>query len=712
MIKENIMRHLNEKTYIPSNKNKLYEVFKDTPQDEFEKALNELLVSFDIMSNKKGTLYSSSKAGYVKGIVTGARADMVFVRVDEEERDVKIDLFGSKRATVRYKDEVLLKKDGLNYELTDIIKHNLTNIVGEYKIDTIRGLKVGYFLPENKNYKIEFSVVGDDAKNLVDGHKVVFSLMDTAGGPIAKLEKIIGHKNDPGVDIETKIIEAEAPIVFSDATMREVEQLPTSIDKENYKNRLDLTDKILFTIDGADAKDLDDAVECYKLENGNYMLGVHIADVTNYVKEGSAMDIDAIERGTSIYLADRVVPMYPHKLSNGICSLNPHVDRLTMSCYMEIDSNGKVVSSSIKESIINSKKRFTYKEVNEILENDNPYVIEENKEFVLMLRDLHEVSKALRKNKDERGQIELDLPESKIIVDEVGKAIDIVLRERGEGERLIEDCMVAANESVAEAVSVLELPYLYRVHDFPDTDKIRLFSDIAKSMDVNVKYNSSMPIATYIKKVFAAADSDIKRDVLGSLFLRSLPKAIYDPINIGHFGLGSKCYTHFTSPIRRYPDTTVHRMLKKYIINQDYMKDDFPEKYYEEKMKEIGESTSSQERRAIQLERDVNDMKKAEYMESKIGEHFNGKVSGFIDKGLFVQLDNTVEGFINYNDLGDDAYKFNREKFQAEGKMNGKVIRIGFPMKIVVSSASKGTSKIDFKPTKMQNNNKKHNKRR
>ncbi len=711
MIKERILETLESlrKEYKSLSRTELYQkYFKEYEYDEYETALNKLIDSYDVFLNRNNKVVLAKDLQYVKGVVTGLDNSRVFVKIPDYERDVKIDLFHSSTSNIRLKDDVLLKGHNYNYKLEKIIKHNLTEVVAEYVKDNLKHEKVGHYVLDNKNYKIKLSVSPNDTKNLVDGSKVVLKLSDTKLGTKADLVKIIGHKNDPGVDIASKVLDSGAPVTFSKEAIKEVNNLPEGVDIKDFPNRLDLTRNMIFTIDGEDAKDLDDAVEVYKLENGNYKLGVHIADVTHYVKEGSALDKEAQERGTSIYLANTVVTMYPYKLSNGISSLNPLVDRLVMTCYMEIDKNGNIVSRETKESVINSKKRFTYTEVNKILEENDPLTIKENKEFVPTLKLMHELSHILRNSRNKRGQLELETEECKIIVDEDGKVKDVVLRERGEGEKLIEDFMIAANEAVASIFEELELPSLYRVHDRPDTYKLKTFIDLSRAVGVYKPYNEKMNIPEYFRSVLDSTDDKTKKDILSSYFLRCLPKAVYSPENIGHFGLGSESYTHFTAPIRRYPDTIINRLLKKYVINKEYKKSYFDVSYYNSLMEELGESTSMQERRADELERDIDDMKKAEYMESKIDEEYIGKVSGFIEKGFFVRLPNTIEGFVNFNSL-NGHYTYNKEKFQAESK--NKTIKLGDSFKVVVVGANKETSRIDFevvrKLEKEDSNNKK-----
>ena len=474
--------------------------------------------------------------------------------------------------------------------------------------------------------------------------------------------------------------------------MEETNNLPISVNEEEMVGRRDLRDKEIFTIDGDDTKDIDDAISIDILENGNYKLGVHIADVSYYVRENTHIDEEAYDRGTSVYLADRVIPMLPHKLSNGICSLNPNEDRLAMSCEMEIDNKGNVVSYDIFESVINSKKQMTYNNVNKIFdENIIPEGYEKFTDSLLKMKDLAAI---LRKNKIERGYIDFDIDESKIIVDEKGEAIDVVLRDRGTGQRLIEDFMIAANETVATCIYFMDLPFVYRIHGKPNEEKINSFIKFIGLLGYKIKGKYEEVTPKDMQKILEQLKEKKEFHLLSTLLLRSMQKAIYDTNNIGHFGLASKCYTHFTSPIRRYPDTTVHRLIRTYLFDKKINPETVD--YYEHKLPFLTEHSSTKERDAIECERQVDDLKKAEYMMKHIGERYTGMISSVTNFGFFVELPNLVEGLVKVSDLTDDKYIFDETTFSLRGVNNKRGYRLGDKVNVIVKDANKLTRTIDF----------------
>ena len=474
--------------------------------------------------------------------------------------------------------------------------------------------------------------------------------------------------------------------------MKELDNIPNEIDENDIKNRTDLRDMELFTIDGDDAKDLDDAVSLKLLESGNYELGVHIADVSFYVKENTELDKEAYNRGTSVYLVDRVLPMLPHKLSNGICSLNGGVDRFAISCIMEINAKGDVVNYNVFPSVIKSKLRMTYKKVNDILERN--IVDEQYKPFENTLRNMKKLSDILRENKRRRGYIDFEIPEVKIIVDEKGKPIELSKREQGTGEKLIEDFMIVANETVATYINNMELPFIYRVHGEPSQEKLNSFLNFVSILGYKPvgKLKKSSPQS--VQNLLNQLKDKPEFPIFSELLLRSMQKAVYSDTNIGHFGLGSECYTHFTSPIRRYPDTTVHRLLRTYIFEGHI--DNYTIDAMNVKMPVIAEHTSEKEVDAIECEREVDDMKMAEYMEEHIGEVYNGRISGVMNFGLFVELDNLVEGLIRMEDLDDDFYICDEENYRLIGRKHHKQYRIGDSIKVIVKDACKENKTIDF----------------
>ena len=586
----------------------------------------------------------------------------------------------------------ITSKKGLDLEgrILRIIKRELKTVVGTIiKVDNKLKLKI-----DDDKININIILEKDSLKNVVEGNKVVASVLSRIDNHNFKGEiiKIIGHINDPGVDILSIAAKHDINDEFNEEVIKEVEALPNEVLESEYIGRTDLRSQMIFTIDGDDTKDIDDAISLKKLENGNYELGVHIADVSHYVKSDSALDKEAYERGTSVYLADRVIPMLPHKLSNGICSLNPNVDRLTISCVMEIDDTGEVVNYDIFESVIKSNIQMTYKKVNKVLEES--IIPEGYEKYADTLKEMKILADILRKNKTEKGYIDFDLDESKIIVNEKGEAIDITLRNRGAGEKLIEDFMIAANETVARHIFYMDYPFIYRVHGEPNEEKITKFLHYVSILGYSItgKINKITPKA--MQKILEQLKGVKEYSMLSSQLLRSMQKAIYDTKNIGHFGLASKCYTHFTSPIRRYPDTTVHRLLHTYLFNKNLNIDTV--RYWENRLPFIAEHSSLKERNSIECEREVDDMKKAEYMEKHIGEKFEGVISGVMSFGIFVELPNLIEGLVHVEDMKGDFYTYDESTFSLIGKKNKRGYRLGDDISVIVKSASKEKHTIDF----------------
>ena len=586
----------------------------------------------------------------------------------------------------------ITSKKGLDLEgrILKIIKRELKTVVGTIiKVDNKLKLKI-----DDDKININIILEKDSLKNVVEGNKVVASVLSRIDNHNFKGEiiKIIGHINDPGVDILSIAAKHDINDEFNEEVIKEVEALPNEVLESEYIGRTDLRSQMIFTIDGDDTKDIDDAISLKKLENGNYELGVHIADVSHYVKSDSALDKEAYERGTSVYLADRVIPMLPHKLSNGICSLNPNVDRLTISCVMEIDDTGEVVNYDIFESVIKSNIQMTYKKVNKILEEN--IIPEGYEKYADTLKEMKILADILRKNKTEKGYIDFDLDESKIIVNEKGEAIDVTLRNRGAGEKLIEDFMIAANETVARHIFYMDYPFIYRVHGEPNEEKITKFLHYVSILGYSItgKINKITPKA--MQKILEQLKGVKEYSMLSSQLLRSMQKAIYDTKNIGHFGLASKCYTHFTSPIRRYPDTTVHRLLHTYLFNKNLNIDTV--RYWENRLPFIAEHSSLKERNSIECEREVDDMKKAEYMEKHIGEKFEGVISGVMSFGIFVELPNLIEGLVHVEDMKGDFYTYDESAFALIGKKNKRGYRLGDDITVIVKSASKEKHTIDF----------------
>ena len=650
------------------------------------------------------TVYRSNKDKYMlfenshllKGRLSVNKKGFGFVIVDGRDEDIYID---AKNMNGALNNDLVVVEElkGQNGKKTEgrvvkVLKKENNLIVGEYKI--IDGNP--HFIPDDKKLRMEIILDNKDLDDLVDGHKIQVNIVKEMGKYkyLGEVVKIIGHKNDPGVDILSIIYDHGINDVFTDEVMEEVNALPSEVLDSDRKGRKDLTDMTIFTIDGDDTKDIDDAISISK-KGENYILGVHIADVSYYVKEGTALYKEAYSRGTSVYLVDRVVPMLPHKLSNGICSLNPNVDRLAISCIMEITPNGKIVSHDIFESIIRSRIQMTYKKVNKILNDEE--TPEGYEPFKDDLKLMWELAKILRKEKLARGYLDFDVDEPKILVDENCKPYDVVLRERGKGENMIEDFMIAANETVAEHVFYMGLPFVYRVHEVPDNEKVEQFLNSISMLGYHVVGDRNFVYPKSMKKILDQLRDKEGFEILSTLLLRCMKKAVYKPENLGHYGLASKCYTHFTSPIRRFPDTTVHNLLRKYIFNEPNDKElNRLIEYWEENLPALCDHASEKERDSIDCERDVESMKMAEYMEGHIGEEYDGTISSVMNFGLFVQLDNMIEGLVHISEIKGDYYTFDETTHTLRGEKKGKMYKLGQKVRVVVTNASKENSTIDF----------------
>lgn len=655
-------------------------------------ALNNLEESLKIYRTKKDNFMLFTNSHLKIGILDVNKKGFGFVDVDSDE-----DIFIPKDCINKaiHNDKVIVEITSKANEkpegrILKIVDRNLNDMVGEFYY------KQGQPYVELDDKKIKIQVTIDKKKTLgaMNGHKVLVKITNKLNDNNYKGEilKILGHKNDPGVDILSISTKYNINDVFSEEVMKETDDLPNIVLEDEKKDRKDLRNEKIFTIDGDDTKDIDDAISLKVLSNGNYELGVHIADVSHYVRECTKLDDEAFNRGTSVYLADRVIPMLPHKLSNGICSLNPNEDRLAISCIMEINNKGETVNYDIFESIIRSKKQMTYNNVNKILEeNITPKGYEEYEETI---RKMNELAHILRKMKEKRGYIDFEINEAKIIVDEKGKAIDVVLRERYSGEKLIEDFMIAANETIASHIYYMELPFVYRIHGEPSEEKINQFRKFVSILGYKIVGNRKEITPISMQKMLDQLKDKEQYHILSANLLRSMQKAVYDKNNIGHFGLGSKCYTHFTSPIRRYPDLMVHRLLKKYLFQNSINEETI--NYYDNKLIEITKHSSERERAAIECEREVDDMKKAEYMQSHINEEYEGIVSSVMPFGMFIELENTIEGLVRIDEIDDDYYTYNEETFSLTGKNNKRGYRLGDKVKIIVKAANKEAKTIDF----------------
>lgn len=607
-----------------------------------------------------------------------------FVEIGDGKKDIYISK--ENLNTARNNDIVLIELIGDKTEgrVVKITKRNEEPLVGTvYK----QGEK--YFVHPDKKGNIDIEIAEEFTKGLVEGHKVVVEPIN-GNKYIGAVTHVIGHINDVGVDILSFVYENGFSPKFPDDVIESIQNMADTVLPNEYEGRLDLRDQIIFTIDGDDTKDIDDAISVKKLEDGNYELGVHIADVSHYVKKDSLLDEEAYKRGTSVYLVDRVIPMLPHRLSNGICSLNPDVDRLAMSCIMNIDTNGKITSYEIHKSIIKSRIQMTYKKVNDIL--DKGIVAEGYEPYVETLKIMKEVSDKLRQKMISRGYMEFSSAEAKILVDEECKPTEITLREEGTGENMIENFMVAANESVASFIYYQDLPGIYRVHDKPDEKKLETFFKFLAARGYVVKGKKKSITPKDLQSILKQLKDKPDAKVLNDLAIRSQAKAMYSEENIGHFGLGSKCYSHFTSPIRRYPDLILHRLVKDYT---EHYSDEII-KYWYNHLPEMAAHCSEKEQDAVKCERDVDDMKKAEYMENHIGEEFVGVISGVQEFGLFVELDNTVEGLVKIENMPKGGYTYIDDLMCLARHGGNEKYSFGDQVIVKAIGASKENSTIDF----------------
>jgi ribonuclease R len=659
---------------------------------ELLKNLNEMEDSLEIYKTNKDKFMLFENSHLKIGTIIAKKQGYAFVDVidDEDIFVLNANLNGAIHGDTVIAEVTSKTEKGLEGRVVRVVNRNLKQAVGEFYYNK----KTPCVKLDDEKVHLDIVIKKDKTLGAMDGHKVLVKITKPIKNNVYEGEviRILGHKNDPGVDILSIVLSYGIRDTFPNDVMKEVEKLPSEVLEEEKIGRRDLRNEMIFTIDGDDTKDIDDAISVKKLDNGNYELGVHIADVSYYVKYGTKLYEEAMLRGTSVYLADRVIPMLPHKLSNGICSLNPNSDRLAQSCVMEIDPTGKIVSSEIFESIICSKKQMTYKNVNKILEEN--IIPEGYQEFADTLKLMEELANILRKEKISRGYIDFDLNESKIIVNEKGEAIDVVLKERGLGEKLIEDFMIAANETIATTIYFMDLPFIYRVHGEPSEEKIKSFLSFISSLGytVNGKIKDITPLE--MQKILNTLNDKKEFSMLSSLLLRSMQKAVYDTNNIGHFGLASKYYTHFTSPIRRFPDTTVHRLLRTYLYEQKL--DIKTINSLEKELKDIALHSSEMERKSIDCERDVDDMKKAEYMEKHIGEIFTGMINTVTSFGFFVELPNLVEGLVHIDDLTTDDFTYDEAKQSLVGIRTKKMYRIGDTVEVIVKNASKTLRTVDF----------------
>ena len=656
---------------------------------ELEKALNNLVCSGKIYYSEKKKRYTpientNFKTG--KLLINPKGYGFVILDPSFNESDIYVNKINLMDA--RNNDIVIIEIINNNTRegrVIRIIKRDDSQLVGLVIEDDGRI----YVKPDREGYS-DIYIPEENRKGAVPGHKVIVKQINNGREYIGEIIKIIGHKNDVGVDILSYVYQYEFNPVHSDEVLEAVENIPDHVLDSEIEGRVDLRNEVIFTIDGDDTKDIDDAISIKKISNDVYELGVHIADVSHYVKKDGVIDRDAFERGTSVYLVDRVIPMLPHKLSNGICSLNPEVDRLALSCVMNINSKGHVIKYKIFKSLINSKKQMTYNCVNDILENNK--VPSGYEPFVNDLKLMNELSNILRKKMVAHGYLEFNRPEAKILVDENCNPIEITLRSQRTGEKLIENFMIAANETVAGYIEDMKVPGIYRVHDKPNKEKLQVLLKFLNRKGYNIKADINKFKPTDYQKLLKMFEGKDDEVILNTFTIQTMAKAKYSDINIGHYGIASKRYAHFTSPIRRYPDLTLHRLVKEYSEHNDSK----TVNYWKNKLFDIAIHSSKKEQDAIDCERDVDKMKMAQYMESHIGEEYTGIISGVLEFGFFVELENTCEGLVRIDSLGGDYFIFNKELNAILGKNSKRMYMYGDKVTVKVIAASRETSQIDF----------------
>ena len=636
----------------------------------------------------------------IQGVFRSNKAGFGFLFVDDNEEDMFIGrndvghaIDGDTVEVVIKKPADRLKGTAAEARVVRIVDHALKTVVGKFILDDEKPKYAGYI--KSKNQKIQQKIYIKKEPVVLDGTEII--KVDIDKYPVrghdyfvGHVRDIVGHQGDVGIDVLEVLESMDIVSEFPEDVLAEANAVPEAPTAKDLIGRVDLRKEITFTIDGADAKDLDDAVHIKRLDNGNFELGVHIADVSYYVTEGSALNREAVARGTSVYVTDRVVPMLPERLSNGICSLNPNVDRLTQSAIMEINPKGKVVDYQICQSVINTTYRMTYSDVNEMLDG-NQELLDKYEAIVDSVQDMAALHKILEDMRTRRGALNFDTSEAKIIVNDKGMPVDIVVRERGVAERMIESFMLAANECVAEHFSKNDLPFIYRIHEEPKVEKLQKFIDYASVFGVQIQGTASKITQSALQDFMAKIEGQPGSEVLSMMLLRSMQQARYSEHNHGHYGLAAEYYTHFTSPIRRYPDLLVHRMIREYSKGATAEKQD----HFATVVPELASSSSQLERRAIDAERVVEAMKKAEYMEDHVGEEFDGVVASVVKFGLFVELPNTIEGLIHVTTL-PEFYNYNERTMSLQGEKSGKVFKVGQPIRIKLTRADKETGDIDF----------------
>ncbi|MCY9664917.1 ribonuclease R [Paenibacillus alginolyticus] len=703
---KDIISLMQEEAYKPMSYKELEKHFGIESANEFKdfiKLLNQLEESGHIVRGGNDRYGVPERMNLVRGKLQAHAKGFGFLIPDDRDHpDVYInahDLNTAMNGDIVFVKITARSQGGgrLEGEVVRVITRANTQIVGVFQSQET----FGFVIADDKRVSRDIFIPQHAFMGAVTGQKVVVKIVNYPEGRSAaegEVIEILGHKDDPGVDILAIVRKHQLPEAFQENVLAEADAAPDSITEEEIigQGRRDLRSKRIVTIDGEDAKDLDDAVNVELLENGNFRLGVHIADVSYYVRESTALDIEAYNRGCSVYLTDRVIPMLPHRLSNGICSLNPRVDRLTMSCEMEFDENLKVVNHEIFTSVIKTSERMTYTNVRKLLTGEaEPEIVEKYAYLMEDFKRMEELAARLRSRRMKRGAIDFDFEESKIIVDSEGKPTDIVKRERSVAEMMIEEFMLAANETVAEHFSWMKVPFLYRVHEDPDSEKLMNFMEFVTNFGYSVKGKGNSVHPRALQALLEEIKGTPEETVLSKIMLRSMKQARYDAQSLGHFGLAAEFYSHFTSPIRRYPDLIIHRVIREVLESGGTLSDKRHE-YLSSRMSDIAQQSSERERVAVDAERETEALKKAQYMLDKVGEEFEGIISSVTGFGMFVELDNTVEGLIRLSDLTDDYYNFHERQFALIGERTSKIYRIGDEIKIRVARVNMDEHTIDF----------------
>lgn len=697
--KKVILDLVQEEFYVPMKEKELAVMLQVKKEDraELNRLLNELLAEGELSITKKGKFVKAKKSDKeLTGTFISHPKGFGFVEIEGRDEDLYIpeDCVNGAfhKDTVRV--SLLSGQRGRRQEaqVIEIISRGITRVVGIFDKSN---KNYGFVIPDNAKITNDIFVPSERSKGAVSGHKVVCEITDYGKDnrkPEGKIVEILGHINDPGVDIMSIVKGYELPTEFPEKVMRQAENVSNEVSEADILGRRDLRSVQMVTIDGEDAKDLDDAVSL-TVEDGLYKLGVHIADVTNYVQENSALDWEAKKRGTSVYLVDRVIPMLPHKLSNGICSLNAGSDRLALSCLMTIDGRGEVVSHEIVESVINVDRRMSYTSVKKILEDKDEEQIKEYAPLVPMFEQMQALAAILREKRRKRGSIDFDFPETKIVLDSQGRPIEIKPYERNTATKIIEDFMLMANETVAQHFYWLELPFIYRTHDNPDPEKIAKLATFVRNFGYSIKSRQEELHPKELQKLLAKIEDTPEEALISRLALRSMKQAKYTIDCTGHFGLACQYYCHFTSPIRRYPDLQIHRIIKEQLrgrMNENRIQ------HYNEILPEVAKNSSEMERRADEAERETDKLKKAEYMEEHIGEIYEGVISSITNWGIYVELPNTIEGMIHVSTLPGDYFYYDEAAYEMAGQSTDKRYKLGEKLTVQVNDVDKIARTIDF----------------